>query len=138
MRLGDTGEGPFEDPECGRPLDLSALRADDALIDALGAGLVRPDVPYEGCAESDRELVAMLAAWVAEVRPEGSEPLSHADPEPALTGQRPRPLTAVPDQPAAEPATVEPATPRPAVAGPAAANRTACGRLRATLPRHFR
>ncbi len=124
MRLGDTGEGPFEDPECGRPLDLSALRADDALIDALGAGLVRPDVPYEGCAESDRELVAMLAAWVAEVRPEGSEPLSHADPEPALTGQRPRPLTAVPDQPAAEPATVEPATPRRAVAGPAAANRT--------------
>jgi hypothetical protein len=124
VRLGNTGEGPFEDPECGRPLDLSALRADDALIDALGAGLVRPDVPYEGCAESDRELVAMLAAWVAEVRPEGSEPLSHADPESALTGQRPRPLTAVPDQPAAEPATVEPATPRPAVAGPAAANRT--------------
>jgi hypothetical protein len=45
VRLGNTGEGPFEDPECGRPLDLSALRADDALIDALGAGLVRPDVP---------------------------------------------------------------------------------------------
>jgi hypothetical protein len=65
----------------------------------------------------------MLAAWVAEVRPEGSEPLSHADPEPAVTGQRPRPLIAVPDQPTAEPATVEPATPRPAVAGPAAANR---------------
>jgi hypothetical protein len=124
VRLGDTGEGPFEDPECGRPLDLSALRGDNALSYAPGVGRVRPDVPYEGCAESDRELVAMLAAWVAEVRPEGSEPLSHADPEPALTGQRPRPLTAVPDQPAAEPATVEPATPRPAVAGPAAANRT--------------
>ena len=41
MRFGNTGEGPVEDPECGRPLDLSALRADDALLDALGAGLIR-------------------------------------------------------------------------------------------------
>jgi Anti-sigma-D factor RsdA to sigma factor binding region len=124
VRLGNTGEGPFEDPECSRPLDLSALRADDALIDALGAGLVRPDVPYEGCAESDQELVALLAAWVAEVRPEGSEPLPHADLVSALIGQRPRPLAAVPDQPAAAPATVEPATPRPAAAGYSAPNRT--------------
>jgi hypothetical protein len=127
VRLGNTGEGPFEDPECGRPLDLSALRADDALIDALGAGLVRPDVPFEGCAESDRELVALLAAWVAEVRPEGSEPLAHADLQPALTDQRPRQLAAVPDQPATEAASVEPATLRPAMAGHLTPNRSATG-----------
>lgn len=54
------------------PIDLAAVRADDALIDALGGGdldaahdLVDPDDP----------LIAMLAAWAASARPE-------AEPEP--------------------------------------------------------
>ena len=49
------------------PIDLAAVRADDALIDALGGGdltgaddLVDPDDP----------LIAMLAAWAASARPE--------------------------------------------------------------------
>ena len=113
MRLGGTDGGPPEDPESRRPLDLSALRADDALLDALGAGLVRPGEPYPGGAESDRQLVSMLAAWVAEVRPEDvrSEDLdlsalSDREPEavpaaaPARAGKRPK-LTAVPAVPAA-------------------------------------
>ena len=115
MRLGNTGEGPPEDPECGRPLDLSALRADDALLDALGAGLIRPDEPYEGCAESDRELVSLLAAWVAQVRPPESEPLPEPDPVPALAGAPIRQLAAVPEPPplSTAPPVELPTTPSP-------------------------
>ena len=109
VRLGNTGEGPAEDPECGRPLDLSALRDDDALLDALGAGLIRPDEPYPGCAESDRELVAMLAAWVAQARPDETEPLPDLDPLPlsipaAAAGRRARPRLAAVPPPVPQPA----------------------------------
>ena len=61
------------------PIDLAAVRADDALIDALGGGdlagaddLVDPDDP----------LIAMLAAWAASARPEAEAASSIAD-EPA-------------------------------------------------------
>ncbi len=92
MRFGGD-EGSFLDPERARPLDLAAVRADDALLDALGAGL-------KPAADSgvDRELVSLLAAWVAEVRP--IEPESAPDlepyPVPALAGARRSKLAVVP------------------------------------------
>ena len=65
------------------PIDLAAVRADDALIDALGGGdlagaddLVDPDDP----------LIAMLAAWAASARPD-AEPASRITDEPALADQ---------------------------------------------------
>ena len=61
--------GPEEDPEFDRPLDLAALRADDALLDALGAGLVHRADSFGPTDDTDRELVSLLAAWVADVRP---------------------------------------------------------------------
>src|SRR6201991_783507 len=89
VRLGDEGDarkGP--DPEDrapmdsdtherdapGRggdhPIDLAALRADDALVEELAAGLVALGQLPRETRSTDDELVAMLAAWVAEVRPE--------------------------------------------------------------------
>ncbi|NMH80788.1 hypothetical protein HF577_27325, partial [Pseudonocardia xinjiangensis] len=85
MRLGDEDDlrkGP--DPEDrdpmdsndhdsdaeGHPIDLAALREDDALVEELAAGLVAlGELPRESHGTDD-ELVAMLAAWVAEVRPD--------------------------------------------------------------------
>lgn len=62
-----------EGSEAGYPIDVAALRADDDLIEALAAGRSAPadrsghdDGPDD---DPDDELVAMLAAWVAEVRP---------------------------------------------------------------------
>ncbi|MFD1530101.1 hypothetical protein [Pseudonocardia aurantiaca] len=50
-----------------RPVDLAALRADDALVEELAAGrMARVGAPARG---TEDELVAMLAAWVADVRP---------------------------------------------------------------------
>ncbi len=79
MRLGDENDLPDggaaenhgslqRDTE--HPLDVAALRADDEFVERLAAGLVAPrDVP-DSARGTDDELVAMLAAWVAEVRPE--------------------------------------------------------------------
>src|ERR1700754_2869604 len=51
-------------------IDLAALRADDALVEELAAGLVALGQLPRETRSTDDELVAMLAAWVAEVRPE--------------------------------------------------------------------
>ena len=79
MRLGDENDlpdgGAAENHgslqrETEHPLDVAALRADDEFVERLAAGLVAPqDVP-DSARGTDDELVAMLAAWVAEVRPE--------------------------------------------------------------------
>ncbi|HET6260042.1 MAG TPA: hypothetical protein VFE39_15505 [Pseudonocardia sp.] len=52
------------------PIDVAALRADDALVEELAAGLVALGELHHGARGSDDELVAMLAAWVADVRPD--------------------------------------------------------------------
>ncbi len=85
MRLGDTdgtsaddvrAAGPLAEP----PIDLCALRDDDELVEALAAGLSAPATPVAPGRDPDieAELVAMLAAWVAEVRPEGTRSASPA------------------------------------------------------------
>jgi Anti-sigma-D factor RsdA to sigma factor binding region len=65
------------------PIDLAAVRADDALIDALSGG----DLAGTDDLADDDPLIAMLAAWAASARP-----------EPAATGASPhlRPVTAAP------------------------------------------
>ena len=78
------GDGLLFDPLLSdEPIDLAAVRADDALIDALSGGdlgaahdLIDPDDP----------LIAMLAAWAASARP---------DMEPEPERSRP-PLSLVP------------------------------------------
>ena len=57
------------------PIDLAAVRADDALIDALGGGDLDAAV---GMIDDDDPLIAMLAAWAASARPD-----EQAEPEPA-------------------------------------------------------
>src|SRR3954451_3748800 len=52
------------------PLDLAAVRADDHLIEALSAGLVPPPSGPRDPSDVEGELVALLAGWVADVRPE--------------------------------------------------------------------
>ena len=49
------------------PIDLAAVRADDALIDALGGGDL---VGADDLVDPDDPLIAMLAAWAASARPE--------------------------------------------------------------------
>ena len=100
------------------PIDLAAVRADDALIDALGGGdlaaaddLVDPDDP----------LIAMLAAWAASARPDAERrrergragPVDQAAPARRSCGRRrgpsARPLAPkprVPDRPAGGPTAV--------------------------------
>jgi hypothetical protein len=78
VRLGDDDDRPEragpEDRETDSAFDLAALRADDAFVDQLAAGRVAPrDLPPSAKGTED-ELVAMLAAWVAEVRPETLAP----------------------------------------------------------------
>ena len=107
MRLGDEDDLPEGvDPENRGPkdsdaewlVDLAALRADDALVEELAAGLVaHRELPAESRG-TEAELVAMLAAWVSEVRPEaatraGADAVSsaaeHTGAEDAAAGQRP-------------------------------------------------
>ena len=90
------------------PIDLAAVRADDALIDALGGG---GDLD---CAldliDADDPLIAMLAAWAASTRPD-------EEPEP----DRPRPplrLVGAAEEPdATEPDGTQPAAMAGATAG---------------------
>lgn len=55
---------PFD--EVTEPVDLMALQADDELIDALAAGM-RVSAPGRHGYDADDRVVAMLAAWKAEV-----------------------------------------------------------------------
>ena len=76
------------------PIDLAAVRADDALIDALsGGGLAGADDLAD-----DDPLIAMLAAWAASARPEPAAAPHPTDPDVAAAGPSPhlRPVTAAP------------------------------------------
>ncbi len=76
------------------PIDLAAVRADDALIDALsGGGLAGADD-----LDDDDPLIAMLAAWAASARPDPAAATRPTDPDVAATGPAPhlRPVTAAP------------------------------------------
>jgi hypothetical protein len=73
------------------PIDLAALAADDELIDALAAGrLSGEDLTPEPVGPDD-ELIAMLAAWVADVQEPVSRPSTPAaapgDPRPSPSPQ---------------------------------------------------
>lgn len=62
----DTDEPQFDPLLSDEPIDLNAVRADDALISALAHG--DRDAARE-LVESDDELLALIAAWIADVRP---------------------------------------------------------------------
>ena len=81
------------------PIDLAAVRADDALIDALG-GLGGLDSAND-VVDPDDPLIAMLAAWAASARPESARPDTAA--EKTATGDAGPVLRAVPEIPAEEP-----------------------------------
>jgi uncharacterized membrane protein YgcG len=83
VRSGDIGdEAARSADDAELPLDLAAVRADDDLIEALSAGLVPPPSGPRDPSDVEGELVALLAGWVADVRPEsllhppGSQPAS--------------------------------------------------------------
>jgi hypothetical protein len=65
------------------PIDLAAVRADDALIDALGGGDL---IGADDLVDPDDPLIAMLAAWAASARPE-AEPASSIPDEPATVDE---------------------------------------------------
>ena len=103
MRSGDIGDEVARSAEdADLPLDLAAVRADDDLIEALSAGLVPPPSGPRDPSDVEGELVALLAGWVADVRPEsllhppGSQPVSgtvmSADAEPTAEDE---PLAAI-------------------------------------------
>jgi hypothetical protein len=58
--------GDVEDDLADEPLDLVAVQADDELINALSAGMA-VSAPGRGGYTADDKVVAMLAAWKAEV-----------------------------------------------------------------------
>ncbi|WP_181781134.1 anti-sigma-D factor RsdA [Pseudonocardia pini] len=64
-RQGGTRPEP-EDEFADEPLDLVAVQADDELINALSAGMMVSS-PGRGGYDADDKVVAMLAAWKAEV-----------------------------------------------------------------------
>lgn len=79
MRPGDAGDDAGRMPRRDRsralpagdtPIDLDAVRADDDLVEALAAGLVPPPTRRPESDDVDGQLVALLASWVADVRPE--------------------------------------------------------------------
>lgn len=87
MRGGDIGDeaaGSADDAE--QPLDLEAVRADDDLIEALSAGLVPPPCGPRDPDDVEGELVALLAGWVADIRPETL--LHRPSDRPAVVGLR--------------------------------------------------
>jgi len=123
-----------EDPASLQPVDISALRSDDALVDEFAAGVLRRREPREGAPvpDSEHQLLSMLAAWVAEVRPEtltATGPAQQAEPTRVV------PLSAAvpaPRRPAASPAAASPAAASPAAASPAAASPAAATPAAAT------
>jgi uncharacterized membrane protein YgcG len=83
VRSGDIGDEAAQSADDAElPLDLAAVRADDDLIEALSAGLVPPPSGPRDPSDVEGELVALLAGWVADVRPEsllhppGSQPVA--------------------------------------------------------------
>ena len=76
------------------PIDLAAVRADDALIDALSGG----DLAGADDLADDDPLIAMLAAWAASARPEPAAAPHPMDPDVAAAGPpgHLRPVTAAP------------------------------------------
>jgi hypothetical protein len=70
VRSGDIGDEAGRSAADAGPLDLDAVRADDDLIEALAAGLVPPPCGPRDTSDIEGELVALLAGWVADVRPE--------------------------------------------------------------------
>jgi Anti-sigma-D factor RsdA to sigma factor binding region len=70
VRSGDIGDEAGRSAGDAGPLDLDAVRADDDLIEALSAGLVPPPSGARDTSDIEGELVALLAGWVADVRPE--------------------------------------------------------------------
>lgn len=93
MSAGDVGDGadrlPRPRPALEQSVDPAAVRADDDLIEALAAGLIKPPVRRPESGDVDEQLVALLSSWVADVRP---ETMLHrpADHWPALDGARAR------------------------------------------------
>lgn len=87
LRAGDIGDeaaGSAEDAE--QPPDPDAVRADDDLIEALSAGLVPPPCGRRDPCDVEDELVALLAGWVADIRPETL--LHRPGDRPAVAGLR--------------------------------------------------
>lgn len=82
MRSGDIGDEAGRPAGEAGPLDLDAVRADDDLIEALSAGLVPPPSGPRDPSDIEGELVALLAGWVADVRP---ETLLHRPDEPPIS-----------------------------------------------------
>jgi hypothetical protein len=129
VRSGDIGDEAGRSAADAGPLDLDAVRADDDLIEALAAGLVPPPSGPRDTSDIEGELVALLAGWVADVRPETllhrPPPPSHVAPLPVAAesdAERTSELTAVnaagtvdDEEPggAAHDAPVRPGRPRP-------------------------
>lgn len=65
-----TAQGDPEDRESDSVVDLGLLRADDAFVEQLAAGLVPGRAVARSAKGTEDRLIAMLSAWVAEVRPE--------------------------------------------------------------------
>jgi hypothetical protein len=59
-----------EDRETDSVVDLGLLRADDAFVEQVAAGLVTGPAVARSAKDTEDRLITMLAAWVAEVRPE--------------------------------------------------------------------
>jgi hypothetical protein len=59
-----------EDHESDSVVDLGLLRADDAFVEQLAAGLVTGRDVARSANDTEDRLIAMLSAWVAEVRPQ--------------------------------------------------------------------
>ncbi len=101
----------FDPLLCDEPIDLAAVRADDALIDALGAGDL---ATARTLIDDDDPLIAMLASWAAAARTDSDEQAA-----PAVGGllgdsARRTPLAVVPALPngaGSEPSTAEQAQP---------------------------
>ena len=74
------------------PIDLAAVRADDALIDALSGG----DLAGADDLADDDPLIAMLAAWAASARPDTAAAPHSTDPDAASSVPHLRPVTAAP------------------------------------------
>jgi hypothetical protein len=74
------------------PIDLAAVRADDALIDALSGG----DLAGADDLADDDPLIAMLAAWAASARPDAAAAPHSTDPDAAGSVPHLRPVTAAP------------------------------------------
>jgi hypothetical protein len=80
------------------PIDLAAVRADDALIDALSGG----DLAGADDLADDDPLIAMLAAWAASARPEPTAVTHPTEPDVAATGSSPHVPTRTTGSPAGE------------------------------------